>query len=217
MCDGWRDAEREVLWPCVYGRLIRTVGGEKCKSQPKTAWLWSELHSDSHIPERKKKLLLAFTNLTLNPAKSLWNKIPFSSIIPFNSSFHASLRLTWYTYNYHPFFLPSSSKLPLIHSSMTSTSAPISFCLNLFTVSFNSPLFPRYYFSMWVMIHVCIASLQLKLEWPKKSTLQPWLFIIITRSNGMWSAHHNGPLTLQIEGGNKNRRESGTRDKNVVT
>ncbi len=107
MCDGWRDAEREVLWPCVYERFIRTVGGEKCKSQPKIAWLWSELHSDSHIPERKKKLLLALTYLTLNPAKSPWNKFPFSYIIPFDSSFHVSLRLTWCTYLQLSPFLPS--------------------------------------------------------------------------------------------------------------
>lgn len=42
----------------------------------------------------------------------------------------------------------------------------------------------------------------------KKNTLQPWLFIIITWSNGKVSAHRNGPLILQIEKeGNKNRRK----------
>ncbi len=101
------------------------------------------------------------------------------------------------TYNYHPFFLPSSFKLPLIHSSMTLTSAPISpFCLILFTVSLNSPLFPRYYFSMceWWSMHVS--------NWvTKKKTLYNLGYLSL-------SPGHNGPLTLQIEKeGNKNRRE----------
>lgn len=148
MCDGRRNAEQEVSWPCVYGRFIRTVGEEKCKSQPKSAWLWSELQWFTQKKKKKKKLLPAFTYLTLNPAKSLWNTIPFSSIIPFDSLFHSSLRLTWYTYNDHTFFPPSASKLPLIHSSMTLTFAPIStFCLNL--PSLSTPLCSQVaYFSM---------------------------------------------------------------------
>lgn len=168
------------------------------------------IHTSLGEKKEKKKLLPAFTYLTLNPAKSLWNTIPFSSIIPFDSLFHSSLPLAWYTYNVHTFFPPSSSKLPLIHSSMTLTSAPLSFLFES-TVSFYSPLFPGCLFQhVWMMIHECIASLQLKLEWPKKkkNTLQSWLFIIITRSNGTWSANCNGPLTLQIEKeGNENRQE----------
>lgn len=171
----------------------------------------------------KKKVKTPASRYILNPQPC---QIPlkYDSILfhyPFDSSFHASLRLTWYTYNYHSFFPPSSFKLPLIHSSMTLTSAPGSpFCLNRFpAVSFYSPLFPG------VSDDPCMHSKsQIETRVTKKNTLQPWLFIIITRSNGTWSVRRNGPLTLQIEKeGNENRRarESeqglGSRDHSVVT
>lgn len=160
----------------------------------------------SEKKKKKKKLLPAFTYLTLNPAKSLWNTIPFSSIIPFDSLFHSSLRLTWYIYNDHTFFPPSTSKL--IRSSMTLTFATISpFSLNL--PSHSTPL--------WLPISACVSDdpwmrckspIETRVTEKKKNTLQPWLFIITTKSNGTWSARRNGPLTLQIEkGGNENRRE----------
>lgn len=101
----------------------------------------------SEKKKKKKKLLPAFTYLTLNPAKSLWNTIPFSSIIPFDSLFHSSLRLTWYIYNDHTFFPPSTSKL--IRSSMTLTFATISpFSLNL--PSHSTPL--------WLPISACVSD-----------------------------------------------------------
>lgn len=100
--------------------------------------------------KKREKLLPAFTYLTLYPAKSLWNTIPFSSTIPSDSLFHSSLRLTLYTYNDHTFFPPSSSKLPLIHSSMTLTSTPSLLSVWIaFLPSLSTPFCSRVaYFSM---------------------------------------------------------------------
>ncbi len=106
MCDGWRDAEREVLWPCVYERFIRTVGERSVNPSPRLLGYdlsFTVIHTSL---KEKKKLLLALTYLTLNPAKSPWNKIPFSYIIPFDSSFHVSLRLACTYLQLSP-FLPS--------------------------------------------------------------------------------------------------------------
>ncbi len=152
--DMWwmeRRRTRGSVTLCLW-RFIRTVGGEKCKSQPRLlAMIWASQWF-TH-PWKKKKLLLAFIYLTLNPAKSLWNKIPFSSII---LSIPRFMRL----FVSHDILtiITLSSFHPLLnsHSYMTLTSAPISpFCLNLFTISFNSPLFPLYYFSMceWWSMH----------------------------------------------------------------
>lgn len=164
----------------------------------------------------------------LNPAPC---QIPleYNSILfhyPFRFLFYWSLRLTWYTYNDDSFFPPSSTKLPLIHSSMTLTSAPVSpFCRNLVpTISFYSPLFPDCLFQhVWVMIHESIASLQLKLELPTK---KPFNLGYLSLSLGLMErdqlivmAHLLSKLKKKAmkTGGRESKRGLAARDQRVIT